>query len=201
VKSTNYESPKLQTLASTLRFAVTSASDAPPSGDKTRGPKSFSKPARWRITRPVWDTFTRNLYIPSAMGIVSLWRGPLCRHYIFNILPVLTSTHSSMPPQPFVGPWPLFQLRNPIRSPKDSLALSQGLYLTQTQNKCRHPFLEWDSNPLSHVLKRAKRFHAWDRAATVIGSGINRPVGNWDVRTRDFSSIKLATQCVTYTVL
>jgi hypothetical protein len=43
---------------------------------------------------------------------------------------------------------------------------SPGRYLTQTQNKHRHPCLEGDSNPRS---KRAKTVHALDRAAIVIG--------------------------------
>jgi hypothetical protein len=35
---------------------------------------------------------------------------------------------------------------------------SQGRYLTQTQNKHRHPYLEWDSNPRSQSSSERKEF-------------------------------------------
>jgi hypothetical protein len=44
---------------------------------------------------------------------------------------------------------------------------SQGFYLKQTQNKHRHPCLEWDSN--IPAFEWAKTVHSLDRAATVIG--------------------------------
>jgi hypothetical protein len=49
---------------------------------------------------------------------------------------------------------------------------SKGRYphrTTWTQNKRRHPWLEWDSKPTIPVFERARSFHALDREATVIG--------------------------------
>jgi hypothetical protein len=41
--------------------------------------------------------------------------------------------------------------------------------ITQTQDKHRHPCLEWDSNPRFQCSMGGKTVHALDRAATAIG--------------------------------
>jgi hypothetical protein len=60
---------------------------------------------------------------------------------------------------PSLGPWPLFQFRNPIHTQTQSvgllrrrISLPQGRYLHTRQHKHRissqrHPCLEWGSNP------------------------------------------------------
>jgi hypothetical protein len=59
--------------------------------------------------------------------------------------------------------------------PRRVISPSQGRYLTQTENKHRHPCLEWDSNP--RTFERAKTFHGLDRAATLIDiDGHNRKI-------------------------
>jgi hypothetical protein len=48
------------------------------------------------------------------------------------------------------------------------ISLSQGRYLTQTQNKHRHPCLQVGFEPAIPEFERAKTVHALDRAATVM---------------------------------
>jgi hypothetical protein len=83
----------------------------------------------------------------------------------------------SMPLQPFVGPWPLFQFLNPIHSRQDSLgggsARRKALPAhrkTQTQNK-RTPtsIPRVGFKPTIPLSERAKTAHALDRVTTVIG--------------------------------
>jgi hypothetical protein len=127
MRSTNYEAPKLQTLASTLRFAVTSASDASPPVDKTRGPKSYYQPTRWWITPTVWDIFTRK----SVYVIVSLWRGPLCPSDI-DIHSFVNGSTAHCWTCRFSASLSYTQLVGLLGR---GINPSQGHYLTQTQNK------------------------------------------------------------------
>jgi hypothetical protein len=62
---------------------------------------------------------------------------------------------------------------------------SQGRYLyrtTQTQNKRKHPCLEWDSNPRSQY---SNIFHALDFAVTVIGPYIELQKFAFFIRMRE----------------
>jgi hypothetical protein len=69
--------------------------------------------------------------------------------------------------QPFVGPWPL-QFRNhvytvgrtPWTSDETAARPLPKHRTTQTQNKRthRHPFLEWDSNPLFQRSSERRQF-------------------------------------------
>jgi hypothetical protein len=70
--------------------------------------------------------------------------------------------------QPFVWPWPLFQLlilytvgRTPWTGDQPVVRPLSAHRTTQTQNKrtqYRHPCLEWDSNPWSQVSKERRQF-------------------------------------------
>jgi hypothetical protein len=71
----------------------------------------------------------------------------------------LTLIHSSLALQPFVGPWPLLQLRNLFytdgRTPwTEDQPVARSLHTyrriqTQSKRTHRHPCLELDSNPRS----------------------------------------------------
>jgi hypothetical protein len=75
---------------------------------------------------------------------------------------------SSMALRPFVGPWPLLQLRNlfytdgrtPWTSDQPVARPLPTLRATQTQNKRthRHPCLDWDSNPRSQLFSERRHF-------------------------------------------
>jgi hypothetical protein len=57
------------------------------------------------------------------------------------------------------------------RTPRMEISLSQGRYLTQTQNKHKQPSTPWVGfEPTIPVFEQAKIFHALDREATVIGT-------------------------------
>jgi hypothetical protein len=79
--------------------------------------------------------------------------------------------------QPYVGPCPLFQFRDPVHSRQDSLdggiSPSQGRYLhteQHKQNKYKHISIrQVGFEPTTPVLKRPKTVHASDHEATVIG--------------------------------
>jgi hypothetical protein len=43
------------------------------------------------------------------------------------------------------------------------ISTSQGRYLTQTQNKHRHPCLEWDSNPWTQCSSGRRYFMSYTR--------------------------------------
>jgi hypothetical protein len=78
--------------------------------------------------------------------------------------------HSSMALQPFVGPWSLFQFRNPFTQTVGLLerviSPSQGRYLhrtTQIHNKrtnTKHPCLGVGFEPTIPAFERAKTVHA-----------------------------------------
>jgi hypothetical protein len=75
------------------------------------------------------------------------------------------------------GPWPLFRFLNPTRSRLDSLDGDQPVVrplpkhrTTQTQNKRTQTSMpQVRFEPTNTVFERAKKVHALDRAATVIG--------------------------------
>jgi hypothetical protein len=92
---------------------------------------------------------------------------------VLHALPTPCSLTSFIPSfinglQPFVGPWPLLQLRNNFytdgRTPWPSdQPVARPLpthRTTQTQNNrtYRHPGLEWDSNPRSQRLSERRQF-------------------------------------------
>jgi hypothetical protein len=112
----------------------------------------------------------------------------------------LSFIHSSMALQPFVGPWPLLQFRNPFytdgRTPWTSdQPVARPLpthRTTQTPNRSthKHPCLSVGLEPTIPAFERAKTVHALDRAATLIGKGKRpwRPIRLWDVEAPAFSS-------------
>jgi hypothetical protein len=83
----------------------------------------------------------------------------------------------SMALQPFVGPWPLFQLldfytvgRSPWTSDQPVARPLPAHRTTQTQNKrTQTPMPRVGFEPTIPVFERAKAVHALDRAATVSG--------------------------------
>jgi hypothetical protein len=59
--------------------------------------------------------------------------------------------------------------------------------------------MSWvEFEPTIPAFERAKTLHALDRTATVTGSGVHMPVGNSNIFTQDFSSVRLPTQLMTY---
>jgi hypothetical protein len=78
--------------------------------------------------------------------------------------------------QPFVGPWPLFQFRNPIHSRYDPLdgGSANRKASTYTQDSINteqtHASMPWVAfEPTIPVFERVKTVHALDHADTVIG--------------------------------
>jgi hypothetical protein len=109
------------------------------------------------------------------VGLVELSRGTLHRFLKTARLPELCliqvsietiHTGLSMALQPFVGPWPLLQFRNLLytvgRTPwTEDQPATRPLpthRTTQTQNKRRHSYLEWDSNQRSQCSSGRRRF-------------------------------------------
>jgi hypothetical protein len=89
--------------------------------------------------------------------------------------------------QPFVGPWPLLQFHNlfytdgrtPWTSDQPVARPLPTHRTTQTQNKRTWTSMPWVGfEPTILASKRAKRAHALDRAATVIGPSIYLPIHN-----------------------
>jgi hypothetical protein len=67
--------------------------------------------------------------------------------------------HSSMALQPFVGPWPLFQSRNPGTDEPIARPLPIRR-TTRTQNKCRQTSMpEMGFEPTAPAFERGKRVH------------------------------------------
>jgi hypothetical protein len=103
--------------------------------------------------------------------------------------------------QPFVGLWPLLQFRNlfytdgrtpwtgdqPVARPLPTQRT------TQTQNKriYKHTCLE----PMIPVFKRAKTFHALDRAATVIGFFVIQGNQILNKHFQKVTELKLIIEC------
>jgi hypothetical protein len=85
--------------------------------------------------------------------------------------------HSSMSVQPFVGPWPLFQFRNPKRVGRTPRTGDQPVArplpthrTAQTQNNCKQTSMHWlGFETTSPMYEQAKIVQGLDRAATVIG--------------------------------
>jgi hypothetical protein len=73
---------------------------------------------------------------------------------------------------PFVGPWPIFQLLNPIHSRWDSFdrGSARRKAAAYTQNKRTQISMFWlEFEPTIPAFVWEKKVHALDRAATVIG--------------------------------
>jgi hypothetical protein len=93
--------------------------------------------------------------------------------YLSVYLSMYPSICTSMALQPFVGPWPHFQLLNPIHSRQDSLTCYEPVArtlpihrTTRTQNKRRKTSLpRVGLEPTTPVFERAKTIHALDLAA------------------------------------
>jgi hypothetical protein len=68
-----------------------------------------------------------------------------------------------MPLPALSGPRPLLQFRNYFSKTSDqSASRSQPKQrITQTHNKRRYPYLEWDSNPRSQRLSERRQFMRW----------------------------------------
>jgi hypothetical protein len=89
-----------------------------------------------------------------------------------------SSDYLSMALQPFVGPWPLFQLLGLLQSRQDSsdgsypFARPQSAHMTaQTQIKRTQTSIpRVGFEPTTTVSEMAKAVHTLDRAATVIDS-------------------------------
>jgi hypothetical protein len=113
--------------------------------------------------------------------------------YIFTPLTIFTSSSNSELHSGLVGLFLLpplshrasvkgfvslqfFNLRHLVGLLARVISTSQGRYLTQTQNKHRHPWLEWDSNPRSQRSSERRQFIPLDRAA---GRAIAQAVGRW----------------------
>jgi hypothetical protein len=86
--------------------------------------------------------------------------------------------HTSMALQPFVGPCPLLQFRNPFytdgRILGRGISPSQGRYLHTEQHKHRinvkiHPWLWVGPETTIPAFERVKIVYASDQAATVLG--------------------------------
>jgi hypothetical protein len=82
------------------------------------------------------------------------------------------------------GTWPVFQFFNLYTVGSTYFfegwsAVSQGRYVhrtTETQNKCRHPCLKWDSSPRFQCLNRLRQFMRltarplwWANISNIIG--------------------------------
>jgi hypothetical protein len=94
-----------------------------------------------------------------------------CYVIIKNVI-VLVFIHSSMALQPFVGPWPLFQFRNPVYSRYNSLnggsaRRKAATYTYNKSTKTSMPRVEFE--PMTIVFERAKTVHALHCEATVNG--------------------------------
>jgi hypothetical protein len=95
-----------------------------------------------------------------------------------------------MPLQPFVGLWPLLQFRNlcytdgGISWPSDQ-PVTRPLpthRTTQTQNKLTQIYIpRVGFEPTTPAFKWAKMVQALDRAATVIGKSVYRPLNLFTV--------------------
>jgi hypothetical protein len=59
--------------------------------------------------------------------------------------------------KPFV-PLQFLNSKHPVGLLGRVISPSQGRYLTQSQNKHRHPYLEWDSNPRSQRSRERSQF-------------------------------------------
>jgi hypothetical protein len=92
--------------------------------------------------------------------------------------------------QPFVEPWPLFQLLDLLHSRWDSFdggsarrkAATCAHRTAQTQNKRTQTFMsQVGFEPTIPVFERAKTVHALDRASTVMGLQITISVSKKDL--------------------
>jgi hypothetical protein len=91
------------------------------------------------------------------------WQSCCAVHLTFGRF-IHSFLHSSMTLQTFLGPWPLFQFRDPIHSRQDSLDGGSArckavTYAEHKQriNAQRHPGLEWDSNPRSQCSSEGRQ--------------------------------------------
>jgi hypothetical protein len=85
-----------------------------------------------------------------------------------NLLYKVLFIHSSVVLHPFVGPWSLLQFINlfytddmtPWASDQTVARPLPIHRTTRTQNKRihRHPWLEWNSNPRSHLSSERRQF-------------------------------------------
>jgi hypothetical protein len=88
---------------------------------------------------------------------------------------IRTAIYLSMALQPFFfGPWPLFQFLNLftqlIGLLGREISLSQGYYLYKQNKRTQTSMPQVGFESTIPVFDRAKKIHALDRAATVIGA-------------------------------
>jgi hypothetical protein len=97
----------------------------------------------------------------------------ICRRESVKTLPALSLLKTNQKQNIFLLPLPLIFLSLPLEQRasvkrfvslqflhlrQSGISSSQGRYLTQTQNKHRHPYLEWDANSWPQCSSGGRRF-------------------------------------------
>jgi hypothetical protein len=119
---------------------------------------NFSRSPFWTFERNKSNNWKGSSLSTVCSKIWLIWLVYSC----FSHLEHRASVKRFVSPQ-FLNVGHLVALRGRVISP------SQGRYLTQSQNKHRHPCLEWDSNPRYQHSSERKQFMPYlYRAATVI---------------------------------